>query len=242
MKKKIIVAAKNPAPPAPKPWWDKSNFEGAHWSAENTKFLEMKERLSDWEINALWREFNKKDTELGDKRRWLRELGIEYALQAQGQLRAEGEVTDLIARRWKMAVAFDVAALKKESQFFDPRYNQTGGSDTMAKTKGSKEVKEKRVTAASVLIPLLSAAKVKDDEELIERVKDATGSTKFDKAQLAWYKWKFREGKLKGMDGKKHAINQGSPLKKKAQDKADKAAKKKIVVKRAKKEPVEIAE
>ena len=252
MKKKIIVAKKNPAPSAPKPWHHPDNFDGKPHYWECQTFLERKGSMSDFEVNGLWRDLCKRQTDLADKPRWMRELGVEYALQMQGYQRAKGEVPDLIARRFKMAIDFDAAALRKESEFYDSRYHK-GGSDIMAtKEKGSKKERRsgddrrgKRVTAASVLIPLLSAAKVKTDDEIIEIVKEETGSTKFDKAQLAWYKWKFREGKLKGMDGKKHVINQGSPLKKKAQQKAEKAAaKKKVVVKKKAKseEPVEIPE
>jgi hypothetical protein len=109
----------------------------------------------------------------------------------------------------------------------------TGGTE-MAK---GKEKKEKRVSAADVLIPQFGLQKVKDDEALIKLVKEATGSKKFDDKQLAWYKSQYRAGKLKGQNGKPgHLIQQGKLTKDKPAAKA-----KKVVVKAKKKqaEPLE---
>ena len=97
------------------------------------------------------------------------------------------------------------------------------------KKKGSIKKKEARVTASSVLIRLLGAAHVKGDEDLIEEVKGETGSGKFDKSQLAWYKWKYRQGALKGMDGKPHDISKGEAKKEKKVVIKDRRAKKPVV-------------
>lgn len=95
-------------------------------------------------------------------------------------------------------------------------------------SKGTKVKKEARVTAGSILLPQFELQKVKDDETLIDMVKEATGSKKFDKTQLAWYKSQFRRGLLKGQNGKAgHVINQGGLTKKavKVKGKAKKASK-----------------
>ena len=84
---------------------------------------------------------------------------------------------------------------------------------TKAAVKAEK--KSKRITAASILIDQFGLEKVKSDEALIELVKEKTGSKKFDKHQLAWYKSAYRAGKLGGMNGKAgHVIDQGNLVKK----------------------------
>jgi hypothetical protein len=105
----------------------------------------------------------------------------------------------------------------------------------------SKEKKEKRTSAADVLIPQFGLKLVKSDDLLIAMVREATGSKKFDAKQLAWYKSQYRAGKLKGMNGKPgHLISQAGGHLKPAAKKAK--AGKVVVKKRAAKpaaEPVE---
>lgn len=95
-----------------------------------------------------------------------------------------------------------------------------------------KEQKERRTSAADVLVDQFALKMVKDDETLIKLVKEATGSKKFDEKQLAWYKSQYRGGKLKGMNGKAgHLIEQaGGHVKDKA--KAKSAKRGKVVVKK----------
>jgi len=121
-------------------------------------------------------------------------------------------------------------------------HNQKIGGITMAKkivkaAKAAKrqEGKEKRVSAADVLVPQFGLKTVKSNEELIKMVRAETGSTKFDDKQLAWYKSQYRGGKMKGQNGKPgHPIAQGSLMKPKAAAKA-KAGPKKASVE----EPIE---
>ncbi len=116
----------------------------------------------------------------------------------------------------------------------------TGGSPMKTKSK-----KEKRTSAADVLVEQFALKAVKPNEDLIKMVREATGSKKFDDKQLAWYKSQYRAGKLKGMNGKAgHLIAQGK-LTKEAHTRRPKgsSSKAKVVVKKkaAKKEaePVE---
>ena len=78
------------------------------------------------------------------------------------------------------------------------------------------KTKEKRVTAASVIRDLLGAARVAPDDKLIGEVKKRSGSKTFNKAQLAWYKSRFRAGALAGMKGKRHLIKQADKAIKRA--------------------------
>lgn len=102
---------------------------------------------------------------------------------------------------------------------------RTGGIAMAKKTveKAEKVVKvakatgEKRVTAAGILAAQFALKTVKDNDELIKMVREATGSTKFNDVQLAWYKSQYRAGKMVGQDGKPgHLIAQGSLMKSKA--------------------------
>ncbi len=74
----------------------------------------------------------------------------------------------------------------------------------------------------------MGLSNVPEDGEIIKQVKAETGSDKFDARQLAWYKWQFRQGKLRGQDGTAQVINQGS-------NKKEPKAKKKVVVLKKKK-------
>lgn len=117
----------------------------------------------------------------------------------------------------------------------------SSGGSPMAK---SKEAKERRTSAADVLVKQFALERVKSDEDLISMVREATGSKKFDAKQLAWYKSQYRGGKLKGQDGKPgHLINQAGGHTKDGAKKA-KAAKKVVVPNRREKkrraeEPIE---
>jgi len=141
---------------------------------------------------------------------WIARMALTYGAIWCSAKRRSNPLTATERRRFELCRALDVEAMKKETdmyKYMDCELNLKGGS-TMSKKNGSK--KSARVTASSVLIPILSRASVPANDEIIDTVKDATGSTKFDAAQLAWYMWKFRQGKLKGMDGKQHVINQKS--------------------------------
>lgn len=187
--------------------------------------------LSDEELFREWRRIAKR-RDCPQPHRWLMALALQYDKIIADKEERGTKVPDKVRRRYRMAVQLDMKGLAKESDFLTPIYEdyETKGDD-MKKTK--KAVKEARVTASSVLIKLLGAEKVGSDEFLITQVKERTGSTLFDEKQLAWYKWKYRQGKLSGMDGKQHAIAQGS-----AKKAAKAAKKKKIIIKdRRSKEP-----
>lgn len=88
-------------------------------------------------------------------------------------------------------------------------------------TKKERVARKGSITA--LMIGLLSLVNVPSDEELIRRAKEAKKGSKFGKAQLAWYKSKFRTGQLTGMDRKTHAINQKQAPKKAATKPASKS-------------------
>jgi hypothetical protein len=130
----------------------------------------------------------------------------------------------------------------------EPRYREWGYGTAAASTGGSpmktKNKKEKRTSAADVLVEQFALKVVKSNEELIKLVREATGSKKFDDKQLAWYKSQYRAGKLKGMNGKAgHLIAQGKLTKEAHTRRPKSSSKAKVVVKKkaAKKEaePVE---
>lgn len=154
---------------------------------------------------------------------WMVRLGVKYHKIIEAMQREHRIPSQTLHRRYGMARELDADGLRKESDFLGTMYDSNGQGDNMKK---GKEKKEKRVTASSVLIRLLGAAHVKDDETIIEEVRGETGSKKFDKTQLAWYKYKYRLGALNGMDGKRHVIEQGSHTKEKKVKKA-----KKVVIK-----------
>lgn len=202
-------------------------------SAES--IMKAVEAMSDEELAREWRAMSGRWAPEKTSR-WLMRLGVKYH-KIIGEMRMEGKKpSEVMARRYQMAKALDTAGLKKDSDFLTPMYDMNEKENTMGKKTGSKEKKEARVTASSILIKMLGMAKVQDDESIIKEVRSETGSSLFDAKQLAWYKWKYRQGKLKGMDGKQHVINQGSPKK---EAKPAKKEKKKIIVKdhRADKEP-----
>jgi hypothetical protein len=122
--------------------------------------------------------------------------------------------------------------------------SQTGGMDMSKVKSAGKDKKEKRVSAADVLVEQFALKTVKGNEELISLVREATGSKKFDEKQLAWYKSQYRAGKLKGMNGKPgHLIAQGKLTKeahtRRPKSKAKVVVKKKAAPKAKEAEPVE---
>lgn len=100
------------------------------------------------------------------------------------------------------------------------------------KTAAKKEVKEKRITAASVVIGLLGQRQVPNDEAIINTVLDTVEGSKFNKAQLAWYKHQYKTGKWH--DGEPQTINQAKA------EKAPKAAAKKAAKKTTKATKAEV--
>jgi hypothetical protein len=69
-------------------------------------------------------------------------------------------------------------------------------------------MKRERPTAKSVVSRILLSKRVPTDEEIIRRVREKSGSKKFDRAQLAFYKNRARNGKLPGQDGTRYVIQQ----------------------------------
>lgn len=101
--------------------------------------------------------------------------------------------------------------------------------------KKVKEVKAKVITAASIVLGLLAMKNVPCDADIIAAVQGGVEVTKFDKTQLAWYKYQFRQGRWN--DGEAQVINQAVPAK------VAETPKTKAVKKGAKKaKPVEVNE
>lgn len=71
-----------------------------------------------------------------------------------------------------------------------------------------KKVPTKKITAASIIVNLLSQKIVPADDVIINAVLAKVETSKFNKAQLAWYKNKFKAGKFHG--NKPQNINQPS--------------------------------
>lgn len=193
-------------------------------SAEE-RIIEEVSSMSDEELDREWRAVGGAPAAL----RWVKVLGMQYHRIIQHK-RSNGVLSgDRVLRRYKLAILGNADGLRRESDFLTPKYEERAQKgDTMKKTK--KDAKEARTTVSSILIKMLGAASVKSDETIIKDVKDQTGSTKFDSKQLAWYKWKYRQGKLKGMDGKAHVIEQGNPKKE------PRKLKKKVLIKDRRKE------
>lgn len=145
--------------------------------------------------------------------RWILALGLQYHLIMQDKWKKGLRVSDTMIRRFKMAKELDIAAIKKESDFLTPKYKEAQKEIDVKKKGKVKESKKSGLTASEILIKILGKDIVPSDASIIEEVKGETGSVKFDGKQLAWYKWKYRQGKLKGQDGKLHIIAQTVPKK-----------------------------
>jgi len=76
--------------------------------------------------------------------------------------------------------------------------------------KKVKEPKAPRITAASIVVEILSRKLVPTDEKIIEEVlgklSDAGVESKFQKTHLAWYKYQYKQGRFN--DGEAQVINQ----------------------------------
>lgn len=204
-----------------------SPFLGQPSEAEYKDFVRRAEGMDDFALRAEWADRIGRGA--GVYPRWLLVQGLSYHWLVKGQVRVQGDASPKVMHRYRLTIAGDMKALKRESDFLVGEFEEgTGGSEMKIKEKRKGERRAGKITAGSVLVKLLGAEKVASDEQLIKEVREATGSKLFDERQLAWYKWKFRQGKLKGQDGKSQVINQGSPLK------ASKNghSKKKIVIKK----------
>lgn len=174
------------------------------------------ECMSEEEIYREWTKMTKKKVPKGAPL-WLMKLGLTYEKAIAAMEEKGTKVSFTMYRRHKMAKELDATGIKAEaSGFLTPMYDlESNTKGDVMKKNGSKQKKEAKVTASSILIKLLGAAHVKGDEDIIQEVREETGSGKFDASQLAWYKWKYRQGALKGMDGKPHTISQGETKKEK---------------------------
>jgi len=63
-------------------------------------------------------------------------------------------------------------------------------------------------SAASVVTKILLGKKVPTDAAIIAQVLRESRSKNFDRFDLAWYKTKARQGKLRGQDGTRFVIQQ----------------------------------
>lgn len=173
------------------------------------------ENMSEEELRREWSNMTKKKLPTSAPM-WLVQLGLEYHAYIVKMEEVGRPVSGTMYRRYKLAKELNANAIRTESDFLTPVYKLKEKETTMAKKKeGTKKSKRTGPTAASVLIRLLGREHVPSDEAIIKEVKEETGSAKFDERQLAWYKWKYKAGALKGMDGKAHTIAQGEPKKEK---------------------------
>lgn len=202
---------------------------GKSCNFEFEDFSKRAEGMAEHELRAEWTD-QLKGRGVGDQPIWLVKMGLQYHYLVKGQVRVGGNASPKVMHRYKLCKNFDKAGLRKESDFLVGAY-ETGGNDMKGKVKEQRKSERRsgKLTAGRVLIGILGLEKVPADAKIIEQVREATGSDKFDERQLSWYKWKYRQGRLKGQDGKAHVINQGSPLKEKAK------VKKAIIVKKKKK-------
>ena len=105
-------------------------------------------------------------------------------------------------------------------------------------TKTAKAPTRTGPTAASIVLGLLGMKNVPTDEAIINAVCEGVEVTKFDKTQLAWYKYQYRQGRWN--DGEPQVIRQEAKPK---TEKAIKAAKKTVAKKSTKKTaPIEETE
>lgn len=201
--------------------------KSCNWEFED--FNKRAEKMPEHELRAEWMD-RIKGKGVGDAPIWLVKMGLQYHYLVKGQVRVAGNASPKVMHRYKLCKNFDKAGLKKESDFLVGAY-ETGGNDMKGKVTEQRkgERRSGKLTAGRVLIGILGQDKVPADADIIKQVREATGSDKFDERQLSWYKWKYRQGRLKGQDGKAHVIAQGSPLKEKA------PKKKSIIVKKKKK-------
>lgn len=173
------------------------------------------ESMSEEELRREWSNMTKKKLPASAPL-WLVQLGLEYHDKIKVMEESGRRVSMTMYRRYKLAKELDAHAIRAESDFLTPVYKLKEKETTMAKKKeGKKESKRTGPTAAAILVRLLGREHVPSDEAIIKEVKEETGSAKFDGRQLAWYKWKYKAGALKGMDGKAHTIAQGEPKKEK---------------------------
>ena len=100
------------------------------------------------------------------------------------------------------------------------------------KKNAPKKVTGKKITAASIVVNLLSQKVVPADDAIINAVLAKVDGSRFNKAQLAWYKNKFKAGKFHG--NKPQKLNQPSARNLRKEAKAKKT-KKKIKLKKRKK-------
>jgi len=214
-------------------WIGPDPAAGSPASFEHKWMSRQLEGLPGFMVNEWFRQMYGEDAREGAPE-WVTRLALLYGAAWLGARRAGRPMLPREHEMYLLCRAGDAAAARLRTdvyKYMECNLTNLKGGSAMAKKTGSKETKKARVTASSVLIPILSRASVPTDDEIIATIKAATGSGLFDPKQLAWYKWKFRQGKLKGMDGKLHAINQGAAHKKEAP--AKKAAKKVVLKKKA---------
>jgi len=136
-----------------------------------------------------------------------------------------GEVVRLVLTTSSDERSKRSAALKEK--FGGTSDGKEEGTDMGKKKTG------KKVSIASVVKGILGAAKVPADAAIVTAVKKRFPKSAFKQSHLAWYKSKFRQGALSGMNGKTHVIKQADKPKAKKAPKAK--AKKKAKAKAKKK-------
>jgi len=207
-------------PPAPKVVVPK-------WMSKNADVRKEVMGMSLLQATAMFIEHfgNKKAAKKADKDAMAMAIGYKVMLEEMEE--AGTDTPDILYQRMEAAADADQAKMQElEIRFYK------GGNEEMA----AKKEEKKKGTISTLMLEILTAKSVPNDEAIIAKVKKAFPDSAFDKKHLAWYKSQVRQGKLKGQDGKAHDIKQAVDNKKRTNKKPiDKATQKKKKKKKAKK-------
>lgn len=131
---------------------------------------------------------------------WLVELAVRYGrLKATGGLRTQTEfkMYDLTSRLDELGVKAltDIWTLMLCNEIADAKEHKRKAPEA------PKQAVAKRPTAVAKVLELLRESPVRPDAQVIEAVNAHTFHDGFNRAQLNWYKARFRQGLLKGQNG-----------------------------------------
>ena len=156
---------------------------------ESTEVIRDPSGMGVEELIATWE--RRVDRIKGAPPRWLLVLGLQYDREISARRKALKPVSATMWRRFKMCKEFDVAGLRRESDFLKPVFADS--TETTGGIKMKTKEKRKPVTAISIVQGLKSSPTPLSDQEIVRRVRRETGSDKFDLRQLAWYRWKLNQ-------------------------------------------------
>ena len=175
-------------------------------STEMTAVTNQLVNMTDVAVNMMWLEKVGTNMDFINQPRWFLEIGLKYWALLKGYKRKGEKPSDKVKRRFSLCKRLKRYELEKESYFLREMGDcYRKGDREMAKIKkGVKPIK--RITPISILIPIFELKVMKSDDDIIKKVHEKTGNVKFNKAQLVWYRHKYKLGKLRGMDGESHDI------------------------------------